>query len=251
MVMKNLFRYLILFSIGYHFIVSCRQETLAVDKYIPAFTPGRTPFFLQVPLTGIEQYMDSLGLVDILKKDTSFQVDLMYARANNFTGKILYTELTKAYLHPDAANALIKAQALLKQKYPYYSLIIFDAARPMSVQQKMWNTVKNTSRARYVSNPAHGGGLHNYGLAVDLSIIDTDGNLLPMGTKVDHLGKESHINQEFDLVKEGKITEKERQNRILLRNIMKKAGFKPLPTEWWHFNFCNRETARQKYKLIK
>lgn len=195
--------------------------------------------------------MDSLGLVNISEKDTSLRINLMYAQADNFTGEILYTELTKAYLHPDAARALVKAQRLLKQKYPHYSLLIYDAARPLSVQQKMWNTVKNTSRSNYVSNPAHGGGLHNYGLAVDLSITEIGGKLLSMGTKVDHLGRESHINREINLVKEGKITEEEHQNRMLLRTVMKEAGFRPLLTEWWHFNFCSRETARQKYKLIQ
>ena len=66
----------------------------------------------------------------------------------------------------------------------------------MSVQQKMWNVVKGTSQNIYVSNPARGGGLHNYGLAVDVSIADEKGNPLPMGTKVDHLGKEAHIDTE-------------------------------------------------------
>ena len=44
--------------------------------------------------------------------------------------------------------------------------------------------------------------------------------------------------------------EAERQNRILLRRVMKEAGFRALPSEWWHFNFCSRDVARQKYKVI-
>lgn len=219
--------------------------------FMASFTFSQHTDSVRLINTRLEQYMDSLGLVNIQEKDSSFQIRLMYAQADNFTGEILYKELSKAYLHPDAADALIKAQELLKKKHPYYSLIIFDAARPLSVQQKMWDTVKNTSQSKYVSNPAHGGGLHNYGLAVDLSIVNAEGHLLPMGTKVDHLGIESHISDEVTLVKNGKITEEERQNRILLRTVMKRAGFKPLPTEWWHFNLCNRETARRKYKLIK
>jgi TonB-dependent SusC/RagA subfamily outer membrane receptor len=50
--------------------------------------------------------------------------------------------------------------------------------------------------------------------------------------------------------KKGKISEAERQNRILLRRVMKEAGFRALPSEWWHFNFCSRDVARQKYKVI-
>lgn len=29
-----------------------------------------------------------------------------------------------------------------------------------------------------------------------------------------------------------------------------KAGFRALPSEWWHFNYCSRDVAKQKYKLI-
>lgn len=194
--------------------------------------------------------LDSLGFVNISELDPTIHIELMYTRSDNFTGEILYDDLKEAYLHPDAAHALMQAQKELKQLYPSYSLIIYDAARPMSVQKKMWNVVKGTSKFKYVSNPNHGGGLHNYGLAVDISILDSLGNLLPMGTKVDHLGFEANITQENELVHTGKISENERQNRILLRTVMKKAGFRPLPSEWWHFNFCSRDEAKRKYKLI-
>lgn len=195
-------------------------------------------------------YMDSLGLINVAELDSSIVVKLMYTQADNFTGEVHYDELTEAYLHPDAAYALLEAQKALKKLHPSYSLIIYDAARPMSVQKKMWEVVKGTSKFRYVSNPNRGGGLHNYGLAVDISIQDSLGRPLPMGTKVDHLGMEAHITQENELVRMGKITEAERQNRILLRKVMKQAGFRALPSEWWHFNKCSRDEAKRKYKLI-
>lgn len=198
-----------------------------------------------------DRYCHSIGLVDIQEKDSTIRVNLMYARPDNFTGEVLYKDLSRAYLHPDAASALLKAQKLLKERKSGYYLIIYDAARPMSVQQKMWNVVKGTNKSKYVANPAKGGGLHNYGLAVDISIVDSSGRPLPMGTIVDYLGKEAHITEEAELVRSGKITEAERQNRILLRTVMKRAGFRALPTEWWHFNFCSRETAKKNYKLIK
>lgn len=206
----------------------------------PAFSQSRT-----------EHYLDSLGMVNIEKLDKTLKIDLMYTRADNFTGKVLYDDLHKAYLHPEAAKALLKAQKRLKDLHPGYSLIIYDAARPMSVQQKMWNIVKGTSKNIYVSNPARGGGLHNYGLAVDVSITDEKGRPLPMGTKVDHLGKEAHIDMEASMVQQGIITEKERNNRRLLRRVMTEAGYKPLRSEWWHFNFRTREEAKRNYKVIK
>ena len=135
-------------------------------------------------------YMDSLGLVNIAELDNSITVKLMYTQADNFTGEVLYDDLSEAYLHPDAAYALVKAQEALKQLHPSYNLVVYDAARPMSVQKKMWNVVKGTPKYKYVSNPNRGGGLHNYGLAVDINIQDSLGQPLPMGTKVDHLGIE-------------------------------------------------------------
>lgn len=206
----------------------------------PAFSQSRT-----------EHYLDSLGLVNIKKLDPTLKVDLMYTRADNFTGKVLYEDLHEAYLHPEAARALLRAQKRLKELHPDYSLVIYDAARPLSVQQKMWNVVKGTSKNIYVSNPARGGGLHNYGLAVDVSIVDAKGHPLPMGTKVDHLGREAHIDAEATLVQRKIITAQERENRQLLRRIMTEAGYTPLRSEWWHFNFRTREEAKRKYKVIK
>lgn len=198
----------------------------------------------------IAQRLDSLGFINITKADSSIAVELMYTRPDNFTGKVLYKELREAYLHPEALKSLLKAQRLLKELHPGYTLIIYDAARPMSVQQEMWNTVKGTSKYRYVSNPAHGGGLHNYGLAVDLSILNEKGIPLSMGTPVDYMGKKAHITQEEQLVNSGTITAQERKNRQLLRHVMKKAGFRPLPSEWWHFNRYSRQTAKEKYRII-
>ena len=185
-------------------------------------------------------YLDSIGLVNISELDSTFIINLMYATP----------DLKEAYLHPDAAKALLQAHLLLKAEHTGYRLVIYDAARPMSVQKKMWDVVKGTSKYFYVSNPARGGGLHNYGLAVDISIVDSLGHPLSMGTEVDYMGATSHITNEAELVKKGKITQQERENRILLRRVMKGAGFRALPSEWWHFNLCSRDEAKQKYKLI-
>ena len=196
------------------------------------------------------RYLDSLGFINIAEADSSIAVDLMYTHADNFTGQVLYEDLREAYLHPEAMKSLLKAQELLKKSHPGYSLIVYDAARPMSVQQKMWNAVKGTPEYMYVSNPARGGGLHNYGLAVDISILDEQGQPLSMGTPVDYLGTEAHITQEEQLVRTGKITAQELENRRLLRKIMGEAGFRPLPSEWWHFNRVSRQTAKEKYRII-
>jgi D-alanyl-D-alanine dipeptidase len=189
------------------------------------------------------------GLVNIQKVDSTISVDLMYAKSDNFVGEKMYN-FNEAYLHPKAAEALKKANKLLKEINPNLHLRVYDAARPMRVQQKMWNKVKGTAQQNYVSNPANGGGLHNYGLAVDVTIADSRSDTLPMGTTIDALTPISHIDREGELVKDGKISKVAAKNRLLLRTIMKKAGFRPLRSEWWHFNYTTRSDARKNYKVI-
>jgi len=196
--------------------------------------------------------MAQQGLVDILSVDSTIQVSLMYSRPDNFTGKVLYTDLREAYLHPKAAAALAKAQQALKKFRPDLSLKVYDATRPMSVQQKMWNTVAGTCKSIYVSNPKNGGGMHNYGLAVDITLCKAaTGDTLDMGTKVDFLGEYAHIDKESSLVSRHIITPQAKQNRELLRKVMTEAGFKPLKTEWWHFNLVSRAEAKAHYKAVR
>lgn len=190
-------------------------------------------------------------MVDVTSVDGSIQVSLMYSRADNFIGSVLYDDLRRAYLHPKAATALAKAQEELKRLRPDLSLKVYDAARPMSIQQKMWDKVKNTPKYFYVSNPARGGGLHNYGMAVDITLCRLNGDSIPMGTKIDHMGMAAHIDNEETLVKEGRISREALDNRRLLRRVMRHAGFTPLRTEWWHFNYISRATAKKYYKVIK
>lgn len=197
------------------------------------------------------QSLKAAGYVNIHDLDSTIQVDLMYSRADNFTGKVLYTDLKEAYLHPKAAKALVVAQQLLKAERPDLSLKIYDAARPMHIQQRMWNVVKGTPQQNYVSNPKNGGGLHNYGMAVDVTLCYENGDTLDMGTIIDYLGKWAHIDIEDDMMKNGIISKEAYNNRRLLRDIMKRAGFKALRSEWWHFNYITRAEAKAHYKVIK
>ena len=199
----------------------------------------------------LAQRLDSLGFINIAEADSTIRIDLAYTHPNNFTREILYETLREAYLHPMAMESLMKANRLLKAKHPSYSLLVLDAARPMSIQRRMWDKVKGTPNNIYVSNPNKGGGMHNYGMAVDATIVDEHGKWLPMGTEFDHFGIEAHITNEEELVKQGKITPQERENRVLLRSNMREAGFIPLYNEWWHFNRLKREETITHYKLIE
>lgn len=203
------------------------------------------------PSLTLEDQLRAHGLVDVASLDTTVCVSLMYARPDNFTGVVLYTDgLSRAYLRPEAAQAVARAQSELTRIAPGYALLIKDAARPMSVQRRMFRAVSGTPKANYVANPAKGGGLHNYGFAVDITIVDPDGRELPMGTPVDHLGPEANIDMEDRLVSRGVISENERQNRLLLRRVMTGAGFHTIRTEWWHFDLINKAQARASYRRL-
>lgn len=206
------------------------------------FTFATLVFFFTTGLAQTEsspaRHMQEKGLVNIQSLDQTILVDLMYAKADNFVGRILYKNLKEAFLHPEAANALIRAQELLKTIHPSYRLIVYDATRPMSIQQEMWNTVKGTPSENYVSDPANKGGTHNYGFAVDVSIYDTlRQDTIPMGVKVDHLFSESNIDKEDQLVLTGKISAEAKSNRELLRYVMTQSGYHTLRSEFWHFNY--------------
>ena len=190
-------------------------------------------------------------MVTIASVDSTILVSLMYTRADNFTGQVLYKDLNTAYLHPKAAAALHKAQQILRRSHPGLTPKVYDAARPMSVQQRMWNVVAGTPKNIYVSNPANGGGLHNYGLAVDVTIADANGDSITMGTRIDNMTRLAHIDKEDELLRQGKLTCEAYNNRRLLRRVMREAGFRALRSEWWHFNYTSRANARKYYKVIR
>lgn len=193
---------------------------------------------------------ESEGFINIREMDPSIVVDLKYSTTENFTKTVLYDSLNEAYLHPVAAEKLIKAQQLLKEMHAGYSLLIYDAIRPISVQRKMYETVKNTPFRSYVANPERT-GMHNYGMAVDLTVCDADGEALDMGTAFDFFGKAAGINQEELLVKQGVLTKEQVENRKLLRKVMTEAGFISIRGEWWHFNAVSPAEAKKNYKLVE
>jgi D-alanyl-D-alanine dipeptidase len=72
-----------------------------------------------------------------------------------------------------------------------------------------------------------------------------------MGTRVDYMGRAAHIDIEPSLVKRHVMSRQTVNNRMLLRRVMRAAGFKPLRTEWWHFNYKSRAQAKRHYKVIQ
>lgn len=204
------------------------------------------------PISDLEKTMINMGLVDIEKLDSTFVVNIVYSTPNNFVGVDLYGGFSKCYLQKDVAEKLILAQKHLKKINPNLSIMIYDGARPRSVQQKMWDVVQMPieEKVKFLSNPKRG-SIHNYGCAVDVGLATNNGEEVDMGSPFDHMGIEAHPVAEQKLLAEGVLTDTIVKNRQLLRNIMHKAGFYNIQTEWWHFNSCRREVAMEKYQIIE
>jgi D-alanyl-D-alanine dipeptidase len=108
----------------------------------------------------------------------------------------------------------------LAKRYPF----------KMIFQYPKWIKMVN----RYTSPP--GGSSHQTGGAVDITIIDSNDNLLDMGTSLSDYGEKVHTENNL-------ITTEQRKNRKILYNVMIEAGFINYPLEWWHYSYGDRMWA--------
>lgn len=198
-----------------------------------------------------DKELENSGLINLATLIPNLEVKLIYATPYNFMGRVLYKDLSKAYLIKDAADKLFEAYKLLRAERPDLHLVVYDAARPISIQEDLWALVEGTDMEDFVANPYKGNGLHNYGVAIDVTLADCTGLPLAMGSGYDYFGDESRIDIEEKLLADGKISKKELENRLLLRKIMTKAGFTTYSSEWWHFNAYNSDYAKQNCAIIE
>lgn len=191
------------------------------------------------------------GLIDIASVDSSIQVNLKYATADNFMGVPLYPNIG-AYCIPELAEAVAAAQKTLKSIEPSYCLTILDAARPISIQKAMFDKVRGTKSEKYIANPygKYQGGFHNYGMAVDLTISDENGYPLDLGSKFDEFSDKAHVGNEYELFRNGQISSKAYTNRMLLYYIMSLNKLYPYPYEWWHYQIYLEEESKMNFKLL-
>lgn len=198
----------------------------------------------------IEKEVD---LVSINQTNPEIFVSLAYARSDNFMHEVLYLKWKEAYLQKPVALMLNKAQDRLTFLKPGLHLLIYDAARPLSVQQHMWNALDSIpvkERLKFVSSP-RGKSLHNLGCAVDLTICDAKGIPLDMGAGFDDMRLIAYPVYEAKYLAEGELTKDQLANRKMLRSVMRYAGFSGIPTEWWHFNAYSKKEALERFQVIE
>ena len=158
----------------------------------------------------------------ITPEEFSGEIKMVYATSDNFTGHPVYIS-HDCYLHPLAASRLKRASELLRPLN--MKLKIWDAFRPMPAQVELFRCMPNP---KYVSDPQNGICPHCRGIAVDLTIIDSFGRELEMGTAFDDFRPLAHHGNE-------QVSEQAQHNRFLLAGVMNIAGFDAVETEWWHY----------------
>ncbi|MFZ0452445.1 MAG: M15 family metallopeptidase [Ignavibacteriaceae bacterium] len=172
-------------------------------------------------------------LVEPIKLDSTFHLDIRYATSNNFLGRPVYKE-ARAFLQRPAAEALVKVNRELK---PYgFALVIFDGYRPWSVTKTFWDMTPEDKK-EFVANPKNG-SRHNRGCAVDLSLYEiASGKEVEMPSNYDEMSERAYADYKGG-------TDKQRSLRDLLRSKMEDNGFKVLDVEWWHFDYKDWKSYR-------
>ena len=183
--------------------------------------PGKILILLLLPLYFCLAQQN--GFIELVKLNPHIKLDMRYATTNNFLKQKVYPQ-ARAFLRAPAARALDAVQKELETLG--LGLKIFDAYRPLSVQRKMWKIMPD---GRYVADPKKG-SRHNRGMAVDLTLIELDGDPLEMPTEFDSFHTRAH-HDFFGLPKQVK------RNRWILKTVMEKHGFRSIRTEWWHYDY--------------
>lgn len=239
------------------FVWSCqtKKRSETTQKTDSLLTKKDTTATASKPLIPeIEQRMVAQGLVNVQNLDTTIMVELKYSTTDNFVHTDVYGDLTRAYMQAKPAEMLAKASRFLQETNANYRLLVYDAARPLTVQYTFWNlldSIPPKKREDFVANPTSG-SIHNFGSAVDLTVYDlTTKQPLDMGTDYDFFGDLAYPRLENTMLKKGKLSQTQINNRLTLRKAMEHAGYQRIESEWWHFNAMARVRAKALYKIIE
>ena len=166
------------------------------------------------------------GLVPVQEAVPGIWVDQRYSTPRNITGSPFYPPALPCLIHKDTGVKLARAQQLLAARG--YQLKIWDAYRPPESHLILF---KNFGQSGYVHEPGFEGrwSYHCYGRAVDVTLLNPNGQELPMPSGFDDFSDRAWAAY---LNGDPKITDRLRT----LQSAMMRAGFSLLDREWWHFS---------------
>jgi D-alanyl-D-alanine dipeptidase len=171
------------------------------------------------------------------------------------------------FVRQSVGDRLLQAQAILQVQEPGWRIQIFDAYRPIAVQQFMVEYAfeevlhqRHLERERLSvdqeqaiwrevyqfwampsDNPATPPP-HSTGAAVDITLVDATGQVVDMGSPIDEVSERSYPDHFARFVNPALADHcpskaKAHFHRTLLASSMIQAGFCQHPQEWWHFSF--------------
>lgn len=220
--------YIVSFAVLFS-LVCCKQQPKKAVRLtkVPEVSVEENDTLLEPKKVRLRSFdgLSDTTFVRLADFSNDFAYDMRYATKNNFLKSQVY-ECAECYTRVKTARALIAANKAFMENG--VRIKFYDCYRPNSVQYKMWELVPNP---QYVANPVKG-SIHNKGGAVDITLVDLEGNELKMGTDFDFFGKRAH-HDNHDLAEE--IL----QNRKLLKETMERHGFWSIRTEWWHYNLSS------------
>ncbi|KAM3094716.1 M15 family metallopeptidase [Phormidesmis sp. 146-35] len=171
-----------------------------------------------------------------------------------------YGEKSPFYLRQGVVDRLLTAQKMLQKIYPGWQLQIFDAYRPVAVQQFMVNytflelvqsrsldpaSLTDEQRQEIFQQVYQFWAVpnldptmpppHSTGAAIDITLIDELGDTIDLGSAIDEISERSHPNH-FANSTDYK-EQQYHQHRQLLEKVMLTSGFKQHWNEWWHFSY--------------
>ncbi len=193
--------------------------------------PDRDVSFIPASAAARLKADDPKRLIELVTLDPAIKLDMRYATANNFTGRVLYDE-ARAFLAAPAAQAVARASKAAQADG--FGLTIYDAYRPWRITKKLWDATPVGPKKEYVANPKRG-SKHNRGCAVDLTLHDLrTGQLVEMPSEFDDFSEKAHRDYMG-------ATPAALINRARLQRYLEAEGFVGLSNEWWHFDFTGWE----------
>lgn len=156
----------------------------------------------------------------------------------------------EVHLRQGVLDRLLRAQTLLPEGL---RLLFVEGYRPPALQRSYFEEYADELRAghpqwpadrirsaasRYVSPPEI--APHTAGAAVDLTLADTDGRELDLGTPMNASPEQS---DGACYTAAPGITDEARANRAVLGGALSAAGLVNYPTEWWHWSYGDRYWA--------
>lgn len=168
------------------------------------------------------------GLVLLNDLDDSFIIDLKYATEDNFFKKCFYPVKVCA-IRKETGDKLVKANQIFRENG--YILKIWDAYRPLSIQQEFYDAYPGTVFVAKPPDPTIISNLrprHNNGMAVDITLVDKNGKELEMPSGFDDFTEKASPTYEH-------MTIEARKNIDYMRGVMEGLGFIIHEGEWWHF----------------